>query len=343
MFRLKCLGYACLIAFGLAWGEGANAAEGSCPTESSEVKSAKEIQTAHPAMFKIVNGKSTVYLLGSIHVLPVEFPWCTPAMSRVIGKVDSFFFEANLDSSTTEFHYFMDQKGYLPRGQTLHQKLSPTALQQYVTLIRMLRIDPNKLDYLQPGVAVMLLQNVGPRPNIEIGPGVDPMLVHYAKQHGKQIGYLETLQSQFDVLTAIGGGTQVEILEKTLADLWKRDEKFRPMLAAWAKGDLKQLDSINEEDPDLRALLLVKRNRAWLPRIEGMLSVPKTYLVTVGAMHLTGSGSVIDLLCAKGWQVERIETGAAPSSSRTAGSVRVPLRSVERGACSTEAAPPIRH
>ena len=39
---------------------------------------------------------------------------------------------------------------------------------------------------------------------------------------------------------------------------------------------------------------------------------PKTYLVTVGALHLAGANSVIQLLCAKGWKVQRIQTGLTP-------------------------------
>jgi uncharacterized protein YbaP (TraB family) len=43
-----------------------------------------------------------------------------------------------------------------------------------------------------------------------------------------------------------------------------------------------------------------------------MLKEPKAYLVTVGAAHLAGPHSVINLLCAKGWKVERVQTGPTP-------------------------------
>ena len=311
--RLKCFGYFFLFVFALAWGQASTAAE-PCTAQPTGVKRSSDIQGPHPAMFRVVNGKSIVYLLGSIHVLPFKFLWCTPAIGQAIDSANVFFFEANLDFATSEFHYFIDQHGYLPRGQTLHEKLSPAAQKRYFTLIKDFHIDPNRLDYLQPGVAFLLLQNLhgATTRGVELVPGVDAALTRYAKDQGKEVAYLETLQSQFDVLTALGGGTQITMLEKALTDLEEEGgPKFLTILNAWANGDLEKLSAMDEEEPDQKALLLDKRNRAWLPRIEVMLSVPKTYLVTVGVLHLSGPNSVIDLLCAKSWKVERIQTGTS--------------------------------
>jgi hypothetical protein len=301
-----------LLALALARGGQAGAAAEDRPARHPEVKQAKTVEAPHPALFRIVNGKSTVYLLGSIHVLPVKFSWRSPAIDQVIGAADVFMFEANLDFATAEFHYFLDQHGYLPRGQTLHQMLSPVALQQYVALIRDLHIDPNRLDYFRPGVAVLLLEETVLGSRGALGPGVDAMLVRYAKAHAKEVDYLETLESHFELLTTLGGGDKVTILEKSLASRENSNEKYRATLSAWAKGDLAQLNALDDEEPNQRVLLLDNRNRAWLPRIEAMLNVPKTSLVTVGALHLAGSNNVIDLLCTRGWKVQRIQTGAAP-------------------------------
>jgi nitroreductase len=62
-------------------------------------------------------------------------------------------------------------------------------------------------------------------------------------------------------------------------------------------------------DANEKALLLDNRNKAWLPKIEALLQSPKTYFITVGAAHLTGKNSVIDLLCQKHRNLQRIQTG----------------------------------
>jgi uncharacterized protein YbaP (TraB family) len=311
--RLTYLVGAWLVAFALAPGAHADAASAG-PTKHPDVKQAEKIGSAYPAMWKLVNGKSTVYLLGSVHVLPVNLLWRTPAIDQAIGAADVFAFETNLDFATAEFHYFMDNRGYLPRGQTLHAMLSPVARKQYETLIQDMHLDPNRVDYLRPGLASLILESAysATHLSLKLGPGVDATLVKYAKNHGKELRYLESLQSQFELLETFGGGTEIKALEKKLADMGNDDGEAQTLFAAWAKGDLPKLAAIADNDPSQRAILLDNRNHAWLPKIEVMLKDPKTYLVTVGAAHLAGPNSVINQLCAKGWKVERVQTGPTP-------------------------------
>ena len=224
-----------------------------------------------------------------------------------------FAFEANLDFSTAEFHYFIDNHGYLP-GQTLHAMLSPAALKQYSALIAEMNIDPNKLDYLRPGLAGLFLQTTyaATHGSLRLGPGVDAALVSYAKTHNKELRYLESLQSQFELMDTIGGGMEVKGFEKMLASLGKDKGEGLALFVAWTKGDLTKLVTVEDDDPRQRVLMLDNRNNAWLPEIEAMLKEPKIHLVTVGAAHLAGPKSVISLLCAKGWKVERVQTGPTP-------------------------------
>ena len=128
------------------------------------------------------------------------------------------------------------------------------------------------------------------------------------------MAYLESLQSQFELLTALGGGSDVTVLEKRLMSASKNNNDYQTMLTAWTKGDLQKLASLEdvEADPKERALTLDTRNKAWLPKIEDMLKDSNIYFITVGALHLTGSNGVIGLLCARHWTVQRVQTGQTP-------------------------------
>jgi uncharacterized protein len=309
--KLKSLLYAWLAVTALAPNGHADATSNQPAKPAQQTEANKSPQ---PALWKIVNGKSTVYLLGSIHILPLNFSWHRPAVDEAMGAADVFVFETNLDYSTAEFHYYIDNFGYLPRGQTLHKLLSPAAQEQYFALIRDMHFDLNKIDYLRPGVAVLLLDRafIPTQAAVRLGPGVDASLVYYAKEHAKELRYLEGLQSQFDVLTALGGGTGVGVLEKKLASRENNTGEYQALLAAWAKGDLQKLASMEDVDAKDRVLMLDNRNAAWLPKIEAMLNDSKTYFITVGAAHLTGAKSVIDLLCTRHWKVERVQTGSTP-------------------------------
>ena len=312
----KLTGMVCALALALSAG-GAAAAGKAAHAKLAKLEQADSAKPLNPALFKVVNGQSTLYILGSIHLLPAGFSWRTPALDEAINTADYFVFETNLDNATAEMHYFMDHHGYLPRGQTLHKMLSPPALKQYVSLMAINHIDPDRLDYLRPGVAVFLLETAFVRANstVPLAPGVDDTLVNYAKSHGKVSAYLETPQTQFEALTALGGGSDVAVLEKRLTTPSKKNgNEYQAVLDAWSKGDLAQLASLQNGDMDPKdgAILLDNRNKAWLPKIEDMLHIPGTYLITVGALHLSGSNSVIGLLCAHHWKVQRVQTGPTP-------------------------------
>ena len=312
--RLTSFVCAGLVTSALMFGGHADAASTGLSKQHPNVKQTETAGPAQPALWKLADGKSTVYLLGSVHVLPANFSWRVPAIEQAISAADVFVFEANGDFSNAELHYFIDNFGYLPRGKTLHAMLSPAALKQYDALIDDMHLDRNKLDYLRPGLAGLMLQNayLATHASVTLGPGVDATLINYAKTHNKELRYLESLQSQFEVLDKIGGGAEVKIFEKALANMTKGDGEFQAMLAAWAKGDLPKLAAVEYDDPNQKDALLDNRNKAWLPKIEAMLKEPKTYLVTVGTLHLSGSDSAISLLCAKGWKVERVQTGPTP-------------------------------
>jgi len=87
------------------------------------------------------------------------------------------------------------------------------------------------------------------------------------------------------------------------------------MLEGWTAGSQAELAGVLGKEaasnPDEKKLLLDKRNRNWVPQIEGMMLSKQTIFITVGAAHLVGPGSVLDAMCLRGWKVERIKTGAS--------------------------------
>lgn len=74
-------------------------------------------------------------------------------------------------------------------------------------------------------------------------------------------------------------------------------------------GDLDSLESsINswcDRDEEECESILYERNRNWIPKIEQFLTQKQDSLVVVGAGHLVGEQSVIELLKQKGYRVRR--------------------------------------
>ena len=63
------------------------------------------------------------------------------------------------------------------------------------------------------------------------------------------------------------------------------------------------LNKSMEAHPTLFQRLLVERNKSWIPRIEQLARGDRDAIVIVGAGHLAGKQSVIEMLEKNGWKV----------------------------------------
>jgi uncharacterized protein YbaP (TraB family) len=83
------------------------------------------------------------------------------------------------------------------------------------------------------------------------------------------------------------------------------------MIAAWASGDVAGIEALiapkSEAEQAAIEVLLYQRNRNWMPAIERLLAENRENLIVVGAAHLVGDGSVLDLLEQAGYTVTRIQ------------------------------------
>jgi len=278
---------------------------------------ARALRPPEPALWELSAGKSKVYLFGSIHMLPRDWPWRTKAIDSAIRASDIFVFETALtQDQMSKMKLFVRDNGRLPHGQVLSRMLSPKGLKDLKSALIMTPLDPESVDTMRPWLALMVLGDY----QIQNGPlrsfveeGVDYMLEREAREAGKSIRHLETAESQFEVLLQATPDSDIAGFEADLHELLKADQTYRRLLDGWTVGNQADLAKVMASEaasnPDEKHLLLDKRNRNWLPQIESMMVSKQTIFVTVGAAHLVGPGSVLDMLCVRGWKVQRIKTG----------------------------------
>jgi uncharacterized protein YbaP (TraB family) len=261
-------------------------------------------------------GISKVYLFGSVHMLPRDWPWRTKAIDSAIRASDVFVFEiAMTQDENNKMSLFVQDHGKLPRGQVLSRRLSPRGLKDFEKALARTPLDRKTVDTMRPWLAGMVLADFqiknGPRrPFAE--EGVDYTLEQEAWERRKTIRHLETTESQLEMMMQAMPDSDIAGFEAGLQALSKTDEFYRHVLDSWTVGDQATLAKIMASDAFMageKSLLLDKRNRNWLPQIESMMVSKKTIFVTVGAAHLVGPGSVLDMLCTRGWNVQRIKTG----------------------------------
>ncbi len=265
----------------------------------------------HPALWHVQSTKGDVYLFGSIHILPADLDWRRGAIPTAIHRSDVFVFEIPLDASAqAQIGSLIANRGQLPRGENLHAMLSPAARADLDADAALAGLSPSSLDGLRPWLAELkLVASRMAKESASPESGADIELEETARRQNKELRYLETPDQQIDLLVPSDRKLELSEFEASLKEFRAEKDEYPELIKAWQTGDTTTLDKLlNGEfrnEPDARKALIDDRNRAWLPKLEGMLNEKKVFFVTVGAGHLIGPHSVPDLLRSHGYKVDR--------------------------------------
>jgi hypothetical protein len=141
--------------------------------------------------------------------------------------------------------------------------------------------------------------------------GAEGVLKNSFTSEGKPIGELETNVQQLSFFDRLPEAAQLALLEGAIEDQKATSTEFSGMLDAWAKGDVKGIaqtfDRELSDSPALQQELLKQRNANWSKWIEQRMTEPGTIMIAVGAGHLAGDYSVLELLKRDGYKVRRLQ------------------------------------
>ena len=277
---------------------------------------------AAPALWKIDTGHGTIYLFGSFHILPRDLQWRTPELDAALNTAQQLDFEINMDEAQdpARMGALIRQFGFLPEGQSLHRMLATEYRAKLDAELAELGLPPQGVDRMRPWLVALTITSLSAlkhtsKPGEKLDPGAatgdhggaDIQLWNWAKANNKLRGALETLDSQIHIFSDLSREQEIQYLIVTLQQTGKLDDDLEKLLRAWTSGDLNSLDKELNADanqfPQLHQALLTDRHAKWIPEIEAMMNDGRNHVVIVGAAHLVGKGSVIDLLRSKGIRV----------------------------------------
>jgi uncharacterized protein YbaP (TraB family) len=198
-----------------------------------------------------------------------------------------------------------------PEDQSLQQQLGPEAYKQFVAKVQPLGVDTALFDRFKPWfAAITLVQVQMMKLGFDAASGVEQRLTQRASADRKPIRGLETAREQLQIMAGLPDKQQREFLLYSVEDAQRMSSELDELLSAWRRGDAKGMAKLLQEGydeyPDLYRPLTVERNRKWVPQIEQLLDDKDDYLVVVGALHLVGTDSVIDLLERKGYKIKQL-------------------------------------
>jgi hypothetical protein len=254
---------------------------------------------------------NTVYLFGSIHVLRPGDVGLPRTAEAAYEDAEQLVMEIDMDDPAVADPFAMaaqmQRYAQLPAGQSLESALG-SDYPEVATYLRKAGLDPALLDSFAPWfVGLMVLQLEVAQRGFDPAHGIEQQVTDRAVRDGKPILGLETPADQFEVLASLSPADQKRFLLKTLDETDETDARLASMLNAWRNGDTVALARALSEEfeafPELYRPLTEDRNRAWVERLAELLDDRDDYLVVVGALHLVGRNSVVDLLRQRGYRV----------------------------------------
>lgn len=269
--------------------------------------------TGKPAMWRVADDDTTVYLFGTIHLLPENYAWRTPTFDQAVAGsrelvVETIIDESNPMALAAELARLGMSRGLPP----LAERVSPEKRALLEDAVARTGVPRAAFDQMETWAAAFMIlgaqfKNLG----VSGGAGVEAVLRENFKAAGKPVGQLETNVEQLSLFDTLPEKAQRTLLEGSIEATAEMRAEFNRMLAAWARGDVEAIGKTFNEDlagsPELQTALIRRRNHNWTQWVRRRMDQPGTLMVAVGAGHLAGPESVVDLLQRHGYRVTRVQ------------------------------------
>lgn len=267
---------------------------------------------AAPARWVISDDDTTILLFGTIHALRPDVEWLDSGLRSDIGRMDGIFLELAPEQQVPEImNPLVIEHGLLKNGEQLAALLDSetyTTLQKRFQAAGMVEAQYGQLRPWMAGITLTVIEFAKQGFNPELG--VEKILTRIAGENGVPVAGLETAEYQIGRFAGLPRAQEVHLLTLSLDQLSDTGKLIGDMTDFWTAGDVDGLGNLLTEEmkktPELAERLLYERNRNWVGQMKEILAQPGTYMVAVGAGHLTGDQSLIELLEKDGVAVKRV-------------------------------------
>jgi uncharacterized protein YbaP (TraB family) len=282
---------------------------GSCAAPRAGLDEAPH---GHPAMWKLADADTTIYLFGTFHLLPEGRSWRTPLFDRALESSQELVLEIGNIDDQQSVAQAMVKLGMAADLPPILDRVPAEKKDALKAMIAESGIPAGAFDRMKTWAAALLLTGVTFKQlGLDPGKGVERTIQGPARQAGKKIEGLETAEEQFGFFAGLSEEAQRRFLVAVLESPEEARRQFTEMLNAWMNGDVKGIaatfDDETQLSPELRRILMADRNARWAEWLKARMAKPGTVFVAVGAGHLAGPDSVEAMLERQGLKAVRVQ------------------------------------
>lgn len=267
-----------------------------------------EPQTVRPALWEVKGPHGeTAWLFGTIHALPGPVAWRSSGIDAALRSSDSLVLEIAQSGTDGSLARTFAGLGTSPGLPPLADRLPPAHRARLLALLKQHGIAAADYDRYETWAAALAIAKAISADS-ETRHGLETALLDAAA--GKPVRELEGGERQLGIFDTLPEQEQRDLLAAVIEEA--ADPASGEALGkAWGTGDMNRIAQEARTgmlaDPELRAALLVDRNRDWAARVAAMLQRRERPFVAVGAAHMAGPDGLPALLQARGYAVTRIQ------------------------------------
>ncbi len=274
------------------------------------------VKTGTPALWKVTGTRpgqtGTAYMFGTIHILPDDVQWRTPALEAAIADSDRLVIEVLGLEDTQSAGRIFSRLAISPGQEKLDVRIKPSLRDDLDRIIDAANIPKRSLNRMETWAAALSLASAQTRGlGLDSSGGVEKKLTAQFTEAGKPIEALETIEGQLGYFDRLPEAQQRQMLTSVVEESGDSQQAFEQLFNAWMTGDVDQIVTLTDTgiliDPKTREYLLVLRNQDWAEQLDKRLQKPGTSFIAVGAAHLAGPDAVQATLAKRGYKVEKIQ------------------------------------
>lgn len=265
-----------------------------------------------PAIWRIADEDTTIYLFGTIHVLEPGLKWRSRTLNRIITRADELVVESSdADFAKMEAGMAEELEAEIAVDRPpLIERVAKNKRDSVRRTIMASGMPEGMFDLLPTWMAVFALGMGGIADTGTEEAGADSTLERLFLKAGKPVVSVEDPNAVIGAIRKLPEAELLRLLEDDSAAAEEDVPGATSEDLEWARGDVSGLaEGLGEDDlgPALYGALIRDRNAAWTSWLIERMKRPGTVLFAVGAGHLVGPDSVQTMLAARDVRSQRID------------------------------------
>ncbi len=289
----------------------------SCKASKDAISETKDSQKheklANALLWEISGnelGKKS-HLFGTIHIINDEDFFYPQGTLSAIDNVEKMVFEIDMDDMTDMSKAMaMLQKAFMDGGKTLKDLLSDEDYDLVNRHFKRIGLPLFFLERIKPMFLTVFASGDFKPEDLQSGKikSYEMEFSKIANEKELPTSGLETVEFQISIFDEIPYEDQARMLVETIKSSDTGSNEFKEMIEIYKKQNINAMQTMMKGDETIQEyedILLVGRNRNWIPIMKNMMAEGPTFFA-VGAGHLGGKSGVINLLKAEGYKLKPV-------------------------------------